>query len=112
MEGLRRTCCIIFLAGAALGIILRGPVPAHGQDKDSKNPLPEGIYIELTRDFYEAIRDEDSRRTKVHTNDPSTEYLRKIAISAGFMVETNLEILKNQERIIRLLNSHLKHKKR
>ncbi|MDY7037229.1 MAG: hypothetical protein SV375_13820 [Thermodesulfobacteriota bacterium] len=112
MEGSRRICGIFFLAWAALGIILWGSVPAYGRDKGSKNPLPEGIYMELTRDFYEALRDEGSRRTKVHTNDPSKEYLRQIAISAQFMVETNLEILKKQERMIQLLHSILRQNKR
>ena len=104
--------CIISLAGSLLGVILCGPVMVYSQDTGYKNYLPEGIYIKLTKDFYEALRDEGSRGTKSYTNDPSSEYLKQIAISTRFMVETNLQILKQQERMIRLLHSLLEDKKK
>ena len=71
--------------------------------------LPQGIYIDLTREFYEALKAEGNNGNKTYTNDISQEYLRQIAVSAKFMVETNLRILKNQEKIINLLQSLLKH---
>ena len=103
---------IIFLAGSLLGVILFGSVMVYSQDTGHKNYLPEGIYIELTKDFYEALRGEGSKGTKVYTNDPSNEYLKQIAISTRFMVETNLQILKQQETIIQLLHSLLEDKKK
>ncbi len=62
--------------------------------------VPEGVYIELTRDFYQALKQE----ANTYTNDPSQEYLRRISVSARFMVETNLKILEQQERILRKLD--------
>ena len=74
---------------------------------DSKRRVPEGVYIELTRDYYEALKDMGKGSAKVYSNDLSSEYLKEISISSKFMVETNLEILKQQERIIDLLRSVL-----
>ena len=98
---------VIFLTGSVLGIILCGSAIVKGQDTDSKIKVPEGVYIELTRDFYEALKEDSYRGTKTYSNDPSTEYLKQISISARFMVETNLNILRQQERIIQLLHTHL-----
>ena len=90
---------IILLAGSLLGlIVLWGAVIVCGQNTGSKIHVPEGVYIELTKDFYEALRDEGSKGTNVYTNDPSVEYLKKISISARFMVETNIQTLKQQEK--------------
>ena len=99
-------------AGAVLGLILWMPVLLSAQDEGSKSRIPEGVYIKLTKDFYEALKNEGSGGAKVYTNDPSDEYLKQIAISTKFMVETNLEILKQQERMNQMLNSLLKGKKK
>ena len=103
---------ILFLAGAILGIILWGPVMMYGEDTGSKSRLPEGMYIELTKDFYKALRDEETGEANVYTNDPSNRHLKQIAISTRFMVETNLQILKQQETMNQLLQSILLGKKR
>lgn len=79
---------------------------------DSKRKVPEGVYIELTRDYYEALKNMGQGSTKVYSNDPSSEYLKEISISSKFMVETNLEILKQQERIIELLRSVLNKRRK
>jgi hypothetical protein len=84
----------------------------YAQDSDPTRRIPGGIYIELTRDFYEALRNETARGAKVYTSDPSQEYLREIAVSTRFMVETNLQILKQQEQMIRLLNDLQEGKKK
>ena len=111
MKSLKKTGAI-FLAGSILGMILWGSTIVNSQDTDSKINLPEGVYIELTKDFYEALKEESYRGTTSYSNDPSTEYLKQISISSRFMVETNLHILKQQERIIQLLHSLLEDKKR
>ena len=111
MKKLTRTG-VIFLTGSLLGMILWGSATVNGQDTDSKIKIPEGLYIELTKDFYEALREDNYRGIKSYSNDPSTEYLKQISISARFMVETNLNILRQQERIIQLLHSHLEEKKK
>lgn len=89
----------------AAGLAFWGPNVSCGEDQAAGVQIPEGVYIKLTRDFYEALRDEGCRGPKVYSNDPSQEYLKQIAISAKFMVETNLEILKTQERIIQRLEA-------
>jgi len=85
---------------------------AHGGDAGSSGRLPEGVYVEMTKEFYEALRNEGSRGTKIYSNDPSGEYLRQIAVSARFMVETNLQILKQQERMLQMLQSLLKGRRK
>ncbi|MBW1720689.1 MAG: hypothetical protein JRH13_13875 [Deltaproteobacteria bacterium] len=86
-------------------LVLSFPGVALGGEGIPKVQVPEGVYINLTRDFYEALRDEGGRGPRTYSNDPSAEYLRQIAISTRFMVETNLQILKLQEEILRLLKT-------
>jgi hypothetical protein len=97
-----------FLAGSLLGLILGQAVIGYGQDGRSKYRLPEGVYVDLTGDFYQALREEGSNTTRTYSNDPSVNYLREISVSTRFMVETNLQILKNQERLIELLEPRKK----
>ena len=101
----------LMVAVSLLEIILLGPALIHGQDDAPGKRLPEGVYMELTKDFYEALKGGDTGGVKVYTNDPSSQYLREIAVSTRFMVETNLRILKQQERMIQLLESLSKGKK-
>ena len=61
------------------------------------------IYIGLTEDFYRALQSEGDSGNRVYGDRKSDEYLRQIAVSAKFMVETNLRLLETQERIIELL---------
>ena len=111
MKQLKKTRTLFF-AGSLLGIILWGPVIGYCEDQDSnaRNRLPEGVYIKLTKDFYEALKNEGSGGAKVYTNNPSTEYLKQIATSSKFLVETNLRILEQQEKMNQLLQSLLKGK--
>jgi hypothetical protein len=60
------------------------------------------IELQLTQDFYRALRAEG---TKTYATDQSDEYLRQIAVSTRFMVETNLRLMQQQERIINLLEA-------
>lgn len=67
-----------------------------GGDLSAERPctrIPTVVSIELTRDFYEALRDEGLGSGRLLTSDPSIEYLRRIAVSSEFAVKTNLEIL-------------------
>ena len=92
-----------FFAGAILGVIIFTSTTAYSQDPGYQ--IPEGVYIKLTKEFYDALKDTNSAGAKVYTNDPSTEYLKQIAISTRFIVKTNFQILKQQERMIELLQS-------
>lgn len=75
---------------------------ALGEQRPADPRMPVGIYIELTEDFYRALS-ENNTSTKNYSNRVADEYLRQIAVSSKFMVESNLQILKQQERIIHLL---------
>jgi hypothetical protein len=92
------------LCALLLGVILgelKGPLQAG----TPPYRMPEGVYLKLTKEFYEALKAEGEEGVKVYSNDPSKEYLRQIAVASRYMVETNLQMLKNQERIIKLLES-------
>jgi hypothetical protein len=96
----------IAACAAVLCILIGGPAgtgTAVAQDGSSGARIPEGVYLELTEDFYETLRREADRDATVYSNDPSADRLKEIAVSARFMVQTNLEILKQQEEMIRLL---------
>jgi len=71
------------------------------QDSGSGKDLPEGVYLKLNREFYESL----SSNKNTYSNNKSAEYLREISISSRFIVETNLQIVKQQEEIIRLLKT-------
>ncbi|MGD8386520.1 MAG: hypothetical protein PVG49_05240 [Desulfobacteraceae bacterium] len=90
------TLCLL-----AAGPLLGGR--ALAEDHRPRGQMPEGVYIEMSKDFYETLREEAGRGTRVYSNDPSDEYLRQIAVSARFMVQTNLEILRQQEAIQQML---------
>ena len=95
-----------FIAGFILSVLLLGQAMLRAQE-GANRPIPKGLYIELNKDFYEALKEEDTGRTKVYSNNPSEEYLRQIAISSRFIVETNLQIIRQQENMIELLQTLL-----
>ncbi|MBN2125245.1 MAG: hypothetical protein JW821_13190 [Deltaproteobacteria bacterium] len=105
-------CKILLFVGILLGFLLGNPAGGACQDGSAALRIPEGVYIELTKDFYQALRDEGATGTRVYSNDPSAEYLKQISISARFMVETNLQILRQQEEVLRLLRSLLQDRKK
>lgn len=96
------TPCFFIIALLAAGLLFAPN--AFAEDGKGHYNLPKGVYIELTQDFYQALKDE-STDAKRYTNKASDEYLRQIAVSSRFMVETNLQILQQQERILQLLES-------
>lgn len=93
-----------------LGILLLGQGFLFAQVAGSRKPVPNGIWLELNKDFYEALKGESSGGNKVYNNNPSEDYLRQIAVSSRFMVETNLQILKQQEDMIQMLQTLLEEK--
>ena len=91
--------------GLTLAFMMCQPMRAYGEGSAPQYNVPEGVYIELTRDFYETLKNEGVSGSRVYSNDMSNEYLKQISISARFMVETNLQILKQQERILQMLQN-------
>jgi hypothetical protein len=96
---------VIFFGAAFLAALILLPSTLYAKDDRVRDRMPEGVYIELTQEFYEALRNNQSHGSKTYSNDPSNEYLKQIAISSRFMVETNLQILRHQEKMIRLLEN-------
>jgi hypothetical protein len=87
-------------AMATLGwMILGSASPAAETTGDRWKTRTE---LQLTEEFYKTLRSEDA---KTYATGSSDEYLRQIAVSTRFMVETNLKILQRQERIIQLLEA-------
>lgn len=91
-------------------LIISPQAQTDSKENKRKNRLPENVYIDLTREFYDAMKNEDHGGHQLYSNDPSLEYLREISVSSRFIVETNLQILKQQERIIGLLETMVEKK--
>ena len=102
------------IQGASIFILLFSPFNIYSLAEEEKPTyhVPEGLYIEMTREFYEALKEETNSGLKKYSNDPSLEYLKQISISSRFMVETNLQIIRHQERILFLLEFLLDEKKK
>ncbi len=80
------------------------------QDDRILGRIPKGVYIDLNKEFYEALKNSGAGGTKTISNNPSVEYLKQIAVSTRFMVESNLRILEQQEKMIQLLEELNKKK--
>jgi hypothetical protein len=91
------------ILGSGFAVVLSVFVVLHSQavgaESGSKDRRHK-ITIELTEDFYRALRNEAA---KTYTTNRQDEYLRQIAVSTKFMVETNLRIIEQQARMIELL---------
>lgn len=90
------------IAIAAMVWIGFGGLTAHTVFADQEavhGPGPE-VEVHLTESFYRALRQEGDA---TYTTKAADEYLRQIAVSTKFMVETNLRIIRQQARIIELL---------
>ncbi len=98
MLSFRKALVVLAIAGLGAGL---GLFAFQGAAADVSSRYPaKGVYIELDKEFYQALKSETGRS---YTTDKSNEYLRQIAVSTRYMVESNLQILKQQEQIITLL---------
>ena len=93
---------VIVIIMTFMSIILHFPGHCYARD-DRADQLPDGVYLKLTKDYYEHLRNSEQGAVKTYHNDPAEGYLKELAVSARFVVETNLQILRQQERIIQLL---------
>ena len=71
-------------------------------DQEAVSGRGPEIEVHLTESFYRALRQEGDAN---YTTKAADEYLRQIAVSTKFMVETNLRIIRQQARIIELLET-------
>lgn len=85
-----------------------GPCLALAEDLSPTEDPEIEIHLDLTRQFYEALRRADVAQAGRLSTDRSDRYLEQIAISTRFMVETNLRLLKEQAEIKALLQELLK----
>ncbi len=91
---------------AVLGLSIVAPFAIS--TTQAATPLPDGVYLNLTQDFYNALRQETQVKTYgTHTDEA---HLKELAISARFLVQTNLAILKQQEEMVRLMRDVLKQR--
>jgi len=81
-----------------------GGASAAGPGEPPRYNLPRGVYIDLNKEFYEALQG-GTTTTRTYTSDPQQDYLRRIAVSTEYIVKTNLTVIQQQERIIMLLES-------
>lgn len=99
-------CRRLLLSGLLASVLLLPfGLTAQADDKPPRNVLPKGVYLDLSETFYRALETSATGGEKVYGTDMADEYLRQIAVSTRFMVETNLQLLRQQERIIQLLET-------
>jgi hypothetical protein len=87
-----------------VGLILAAmPQSAAAQTDTGTTPAkPGGPYVVLTGDFFEAM-EKLSRANENTYGDRQDPFLEQIAVASKFMVKTNLTLIKQNERIIHLL---------
>jgi hypothetical protein len=78
---------------------------APAGDRPPQGGRSPAVFLDISEAFYRALeaRDRDEKVYGTETTAMADEYLRQIAVSTRYMVETNLQLLRQQERIIQLL---------
>ena len=99
----RRRLLPVLLLLTALLLAIGSSAPAG--DRPPRESRPPAIFLDISEAFYRALdaRDRGERVSGTDTAAMADEYLRQIAVSTRYMVETNLQLLRQQERIIQLL---------
>jgi hypothetical protein len=91
-----------YVTGLTVGILISANIligtSALASGRHSEYHIPEGVYIDLDREFYEALKGDGQKQVKVYSNDTRILYLMKI--------------LQNQQRIIHLLETLLEKEKK
>jgi hypothetical protein len=85
-----------------------GPGLALAEESAPTSSPEVEIHLDLTRQFYEALRKAEGAHARTLSTERSDLYLEQIAISTRFMVETNLRLLEQQAEIKTLLRELLK----
>ena len=91
----------LMIAGIFLALMMVSFSTSTGDEAKGRHRLRTGVYVDMTEEFYRALQEGDHSK-KLSTNS-SENYLHQIAIATRYTVETNLQILNQQERIIKLL---------
>ena len=93
---------LIAAVGAAGVVLALTLFAAKGVGVEAAEKPKTKVEIQLSESFYRALR--DANGTTLST-DKSEAYLREIAVSSRFTVESNLKIIEQQRRIIELLEA-------
>lgn len=99
-----KTTRFIFVGFILAGLILLWVMPNGAREISSRHGVPQGVFINLTKDFYRELEKPEAGE-RVYGTRQADEYLRQIAVSAKFTVETNLHIIHQHEKIIELLEA-------
>ncbi|MBI5063658.1 MAG: hypothetical protein HZB87_09425 [Desulfatitalea sp.] len=94
---------LLLVAGMAVQAADDRPSQAPGQ-RHSYPPV--GLYLDLTEEFNRAMQSDGAGGNRTLSTNLSEDYLHQIAVATRYTVETNLQILKQQERIIQLLEKN------
>ena len=94
---------LLLVAGIAVQAADERPPQAPGQ-RHSYPPV--SLYLDLTEEFNRAMQSDGTGGTRTLSTHMSEDYLHQIAIATRYTVETNLQILRQQERIIQLLEKN------
>lgn len=102
--------CLMVWAGAVFILLIVSSTMTTADDRRPNPPRhrpypPMGIYVQMTEDFYRALKEDTQAATRTFTTNMSEDYLHQIATATRYTVETNLQLLQQQERIIQLLEA-------
>lgn len=87
----------------AVGVwLLLLPSPAGGPAAAGPRPEAAGIHVILSREFFEALNRLE-RSPGITYGERQEALLEKIALSCQYLVKTNLTLIEQQERLLRLL---------
>ncbi len=101
----RRRLLPVLLLLTALLLPIGSSAPAGDRPPRARESRSPTVFLDISEAFYRALdaRDRGERVSGTDTAAMADEYLRQIAVSTRYMVETNLQLLRQQERIIQLL---------
>ena len=101
---------LIFFGLVLAGLVLIWVPPNAAQESNTRHGIPEGVFVSITKDFYREL-EKSEEGERVYGTNRSDEYLRQISVSTKYMVETNIRIINQQEKIIELLEAIKKKRK-
>jgi len=93
---------VVFLVAAVILAAVPLSTPAQTTHPGSSGGRGGGAYVVLTGEFFEAM-EKLSRADAATYGDRQEPLLEKIAVASQFAVKTNLTIIKQNDRIIQLL---------
>jgi ABC-type sugar transport system substrate-binding protein len=101
MSSTRKILLLLTIAALA-AVAVNGSLPARAQTTAPPPQEKGGTYVILDKDFWAAMEQLSRSQGEVY-GDRREPLLEKIALATQFMVKTNLTIIKQNERIIKLL---------